>query len=254
MRKDLYQTLGLDPEAGEEDIKRAFRRIALNCHPDRNIENPEAEERFKEANNAYSILGDAEKRKRYNLYREFQTRSVRWGFVPPHSPVYDKVVEDFFLNATFPGFAAGFPWSFKAVAQLHPLFSFSRTSFLFLKRLMQALREEQVFRIPHKFPIFPVSSVRRHTPGTSGVSAPHASEDGQGGDIERPLPLSTEEAEKGTHLTLSFPSDSAWERVRVRVPPGVRSGVRLRVRNKGVRITEQMPQRGDLYLRVRVDG
>ncbi|MDY6790084.1 MAG: DnaJ domain-containing protein [Thermodesulfobacteriota bacterium] len=69
--KDYYQTLGLTYEASEQDIKKAYRKLAMQYHPDRNGGNPGSEERIKEINEAYQILGDEEKRKGYDLlYRQ----------------------------------------------------------------------------------------------------------------------------------------------------------------------------------------
>src|SRR5215210_6998155 len=64
--KDPYKTLGVDKKASDEDIKKAYRKLARQYHPDRNPDNPQAEERFKEVQQAYDILSDAEKRKQYD--------------------------------------------------------------------------------------------------------------------------------------------------------------------------------------------
>jgi molecular chaperone DnaJ len=66
--KDYYGVLGLPRDAPAEDIKKAYRRMALKYHPDRNPGSKDAEERFKEAAEAYSVLGDAEKRSVYDRY------------------------------------------------------------------------------------------------------------------------------------------------------------------------------------------
>ncbi len=66
--KDYYQILGVSRNASSEEIKKAYRQLALKYHPDRNKENPEAEEKFKEASEAYSVLGNPEKRKIYDQY------------------------------------------------------------------------------------------------------------------------------------------------------------------------------------------
>lgn len=66
--QSLYQILGVEKGATEEEIKKAYRKLALRFHPDKNPDNPEAAERFKEINNANSILNDEDKRKIYDEY------------------------------------------------------------------------------------------------------------------------------------------------------------------------------------------
>ena len=64
--KNYYEILGVDREAGQEDIKSAYRQAALQYHPDRNPDNPAAEEKFKEISEAYSVLSDADKKQNYD--------------------------------------------------------------------------------------------------------------------------------------------------------------------------------------------
>jgi molecular chaperone DnaJ len=67
-KRDYYEVLGVARDAGDQDIKSAYRKLALKHHPDRNPGNAEAEERFKEAAEAYSVLADAEKRAAYDRF------------------------------------------------------------------------------------------------------------------------------------------------------------------------------------------
>ncbi|XP_017277102.1 dnaJ (Hsp40) homolog, subfamily C, member 5 gamma b isoform X2 [Kryptolebias marmoratus] len=69
--ESLYIVLGLEKGASPDEIKRAYRKLALRHHPDKNPDNPEAAERFKEINNANSILSDENKRKIYDEYGSF---------------------------------------------------------------------------------------------------------------------------------------------------------------------------------------
>ena len=65
---DYYKILDVDKNASKEEIKKAYRKMAMKYHPDRNKGNKEAEEMFKKANEAYAVLSDDEKRKQYDTY------------------------------------------------------------------------------------------------------------------------------------------------------------------------------------------
>ncbi|MBL7215396.1 MAG: molecular chaperone DnaJ [Phycisphaerae bacterium] len=67
-KRDYYEVLGLDKKASGDDIKRAYRRLAIKYHPDKNPGNKEAEENFKECAEAYEVLSDPDKRKRYDQF------------------------------------------------------------------------------------------------------------------------------------------------------------------------------------------
>ena len=67
---DYYKVLGVERDASQEEIKKAYRKLAKKYHPDINRENPQAQERFQEINEANEVLGDAEKRRRYDEYGE----------------------------------------------------------------------------------------------------------------------------------------------------------------------------------------
>lgn len=67
-KKDFYEVLGVERSADDKEIKKAYRRLAMKFHPDRNPDNAEAEEKFKEATEAYEILSDAQKKTAYDQY------------------------------------------------------------------------------------------------------------------------------------------------------------------------------------------
>jgi molecular chaperone DnaJ len=67
-KRDYYEVLGLNRDASDEEIKKAYRKLAMKFHPDRNPDGKDAEEKFKEAKEAYEILSEAEKRKAYDSY------------------------------------------------------------------------------------------------------------------------------------------------------------------------------------------
>src|SRR5690606_32065331 len=67
-KRDYYEVLGVSKSASQEEIKKAYRKMAIKYHPDKNPDNPEAEEKFKEAAEAYEVLSNAEKRQRYDQF------------------------------------------------------------------------------------------------------------------------------------------------------------------------------------------
>ena len=70
MPSDYYDVLGVDSDASQDEIKKAYRKKAMEYHPDRNPDDPEAEQKFKEASEAYDVLSDPETRQRYDRYGE----------------------------------------------------------------------------------------------------------------------------------------------------------------------------------------
>ena len=96
--RDYYSILGVSREASDEDLKKAFRKKAMDYHPDRNKSNPKAEEKFKEINEAYAVLGDKEKRSQYNRFGSdgFHKRFSR-----------EDIFRDFDFGDVFSSFGTG---------------------------------------------------------------------------------------------------------------------------------------------------
>src|SRR5262249_45785660 len=80
--KDYYQTLGVPKNAPASEIKKAYRKLAQQYHPDANPGNKDAEERFKEVSSAYDVLGDEEKRKQYDQVRDMAAAGYGGGLRP----------------------------------------------------------------------------------------------------------------------------------------------------------------------------
>ena len=95
MKKDYYKILGVDRGASHEDIKKAFRRLARECHPDLNKGSKEAEEKFKEINEAFQALGDPKKREQYDRFGSEGANSAGFGGFEGFG------FEDFFRNFGF---------------------------------------------------------------------------------------------------------------------------------------------------------
>jgi len=97
-KRDYYEVLGLGRDAGEQDIKSAYRKLALKYHPDRNPDDAAAEDRFKEAAEAYSVLSDAQKRAAYDRFGHagLQGAGGGGGYDPNQFSDFSDILGNFF--------------------------------------------------------------------------------------------------------------------------------------------------------------
>ena len=109
-KRDYYEVLGVGKDAGDPEIKGAYRKLALKFHPDRNPDDPHAEENFKEASEAYSVLSDAQKRAAYDRYGHagLQGAAGAAGFNPEAFTDFSDILGNFFdLGDLFGGGGGG---------------------------------------------------------------------------------------------------------------------------------------------------
>ena len=92
---DYYKVLGVERDASQEEIKKAYRKLAKKYHPDINRENPQAQERFQEINEANEVLGDPEKRRRYDEYGEHWKHSEEFEAQQRNAHGYDGGAQEF---------------------------------------------------------------------------------------------------------------------------------------------------------------
>src|SRR5258706_15798830 len=110
-KRGYYEILGGAREATDDEVRRAYRQAALKHHPDRNQGNPEAETKFKEATEAYTVLSDADKRATYNRFGHaglsgggFDFNNAGVGDILSH---FQDMFADFFGGMGGPGFGGG---------------------------------------------------------------------------------------------------------------------------------------------------
>jgi DnaJ-class molecular chaperone len=211
-KRDYYEVLGISRNATETEIKRAYRRLAKEFHPDRNKSNPDAVTRFKEVQEAYDALSDKEKRTKYD---QFGHADPTAGFRPSNDG----------KTWSWSG-SGGQPFDFGDVMDMFGSGGAGQGG---------GRSESSVFE--------ELFGQRR---GGRARAAPAA-------DIEHEVPLSFEQAIRGTTLDLQLQGGRAKqvERIAVRIPPGVRDGQRIRVRGKGQPDSSGRTA-GDLYVVVRV--
>jgi molecular chaperone DnaJ len=107
-KRDYYEVLGLAKGAGQDEIKKAYRKLAIQFHPDKNAGDKEAEERFKEATEAYEVLSDAKKRQAYDQFGFAGVDSAAGGMGHDYSTVF-RDFEDIFgdMGGIFESFFGG---------------------------------------------------------------------------------------------------------------------------------------------------
>jgi len=217
--KDYYEILGVPRSASDEDIKKAFRRLAREHHPDVAREKRGSEERFKEVNEAYEVLGNPENRKKYDaLGADFRSGTE---FRPP------------------PGFGRQRPTR-RGGASNPEEFEFRGAGF---SEFFESL----------------FGGAGRAGGGFSGFGGGMGDPDEEshrGADVEGEILVALDEVLHGSVRTISMqgvnPRTGQHERsvLQVRIPAGVREGQLIRVAGKGESGIRRTP--GDLYLRVRL--
>jgi curved DNA-binding protein len=200
--RDYYKILGVPRAASAEDIRSAYRKLAKQFHPDRNPGNKQAEDRFKEINEAYQVLSDTEKRSRYDQLGESYSQWQQNG--APGS--YD-----------WGQWAASQGGGGRGGAQqvnLDDLFGDGAFSDFFRS-------------------IFGGMDMGQSLRGRTSRAAPA---------LQQPVTISLQEAGSGTQRTLQIGS----RRVDVKIPPGVRTGTKIRV--PGANIARGEAGSSDIYL------
>lgn len=215
--KDYYAILGVSKTASAAEIKKKFRKLALQYHPDRNPGDKQAEARFKEINEAYEVLSDSDKRSKYDQFGKYwqQAGQTNWpggggvgvgndfsNFDFGRYNSFDEFINELLGRFTTPG-AGGYSNYRSGGTGNYSDFGFNNF----------------------------------------GNAASNVSNQATAADREATISLSFTDAFYGVKKQLSLGSET----VSVKIPPGTKSGSRVRLRGKG-HYNSYNQQRGDLYL------
>jgi len=261
--KDYYQILGVTNESSQDDIRRRYRKLAMEYHPDRNPGDAKAEEQFKTIAEAYGVLTDPVKRKQYDLWRKTGAAGDYNANGEGFQYSQEDILRDLFKDQQFQQLFQGLLREFQR--------SGFRASPHFIKQSFFGGRGKVLFgglflfgsiAGPHL-----IRSARKNLPKKKTVlrgigdslqsllnrkqdtetSAPPASESGQY-DVTYLTPLSSTELEYGKVVRVVSGEGDNQEMLKVTIPAGSRDGQKLRLRGKG---RLHPGGRGDLYLQLK---
>lgn len=252
-KKDYYEILGVPRNATQEEIKKAYRNLALKYHPDRNPGDKEAEEKFKEAAEAYSVLGDPEKRRIYDTYGHSGLRGEQFTDFDIFSSSIFQEFEDILGN--FFGFDFFSPRRSKrgpkpgADIWLEVEISLE-DAFIGVEKEIEVYRDEicsvcngEGVEKGTKREVCPTckgSGHVRYQQGFFSISRTCPQCDGSGEIIKNPCKACRGTGKRKEKRTL-----------KIKIPAGIDSGAKLRIQGEG-EMGEFGGRRGDLYVIVRI--
>ncbi len=278
--KDYYKILGVSKNASQDEIKKAYRKLARKYHPDRNKNNKEAEEKFKEINEAYEVLGNPENRKKYDevgmywrQYDEYkkareqarrQSGFHRFGGGSTYEGNWEDLGDLFDLFGGFGGFGSR---AYRARTDI------PRKGRDYHAEMTLAFDEayhgtsriidlgDKKLRIRIKPGAYEGQVIRLKGKGGKGINGGadgdlyitiHVGDSPQfvrkGDDLYTTLEVDDVTAVLGGKVSLNTPSGP----IQVTVPPGSSCGKKLRIRGKGMPVYGHEGQYGDLYASVKI--
>jgi curved DNA-binding protein len=213
--KDYYHILGVDKNASQDEIKKVYRKLARKHHPDVNPGDKKAEEKFKEINEAYQVLSDPEKRKKYDQFGAQWQQYERGGGRP----------EDFDWS----------PW-----ASAQPGGTYTRT--------VTPEEFQQMFGGQGGFSDFFETLFGGSGSYYSTVNRQPRTQPRHGRDADQPVQVTLQEAFQGTNRTLQY---EGGRTIQAQIPRGVQTGSRIRLSGQG-ESGFAGGKSGDLYLKIEV--
>ncbi len=216
MSEDYYKLLGVEKNADADEIKKAYRKLALKWHPDRNPANKaQAEEKFKKISEAYAVLSDPEKRAQYDTYGSADRFRQRYS--------QEDIFRGFDLNDILRGFGFG-----------------GAGARVFTSRTTGRRRPGGQGTFDPFADLFGSGDDR---------SFGHMPQSGQ--DLQYNLSITLEESVSGAEKKITLQKEGHSDEINVKIPPGISSGKRLRLAGKGG-AGFQGGAPGDLYLNIQI--
>lgn len=279
--KDYYKVLGVAKNAGQDEIKKAYRKLAVKYHPDKNPDNAPAEQKFKEANEANAVLSDPEKRKHYDRYgadfEKYQQSGQQPGgqgggfdwsqFGGARSGGAQQQYggggatggdfSDFFNNM----FGGGGPGGGRPRGRRAPMGQDLKTEFdMSLEEAYNGTARiisigDQKIRVRTKPGAYDGQSLRIKGKGQNGGDLyvnlrvrPHGQYERQGNDLQQTISVDLYDAVLGGKATVETLSGS----LRVTIPKGTQGGRTLRLKGKGMPIYGRDGEHGDMLIQMNV--
>ncbi len=221
--KDYYKTLGVSRNANEDEIKKAYKKLAFKFHPDKNAGDKKAEDRFKEISEAYAVLSDRKKRAQYDQFGST-------GFHQRYSQ------EDIFRGSNLGDIFGEMGFGTNDI--FSQIFGGGRRTAGFGPTVGHGARSR-------------TSGLNIEDLFTNGGLGGHYVRPTKGQDLNIDMSIDFMEAVSGSEKTVEYIFDGKKRGVKVKIPAGINSGQKLRLKGKGGKGSHGMAA-GDLYFKINV--